>query len=50
MAYPVPQTHSLDGIPMNIYEETYARNFWVQSEHEWTLSLAIAVTLYYPHN
>ena len=26
-AYRVPQTHILDGIPMNIYEENSDRNF-----------------------
>ena len=31
------QTHNLDGIPTNIYEENSPRNFRVQSEREWTL-------------
>jgi len=40
-----PQIRRLDGISMNIYEESSAHHILVQSECEWTLAKAIASLL-----
>jgi len=43
-AYRVPQIRNLDGNSMNIYEESFAYYFRVQSEREWTLAISPGIS------